>query len=328
VSSRKHRGQAGTNPVISFSMSYNHDALLARGLGFEHLCDLVLRIARPVIRAGAILAFGGDWKQSEHNLTFALLRLISSEQEDNPQTGPDSSHAIGRMINHSAWPHELEITTNIEAQWINCCRLVRTTQDRAGIAAADIVHGAGDPTSDRYRLNRALCASEMRRVATVGTTLVFPDAPAEPIPPIAARIAIGGKLTGYNGFVPGLFEETLLALDANVPTYLLGGFGGTAAILANTVLTGVRPPELSVERLAAETPAVGRLGELVPPGVAGPVELLDRLWAKLQAGCAALQTGLGEEGTRELLCTRDVDRAVALVRSGLQARLGLAALPL
>jgi hypothetical protein len=40
-----------------------------------------------------------------------------------------------------------------------------------------------------------------------------------------------------------------------------------------------------------------------------------------------LRTGLDEPETRELLTTRDVARAVQLVRKGLESQVGLEALP-
>nr|VFK20662.1 MAG: hypothetical protein BECKLPF1236B_GA0070989_12204 [Candidatus Kentron sp. LPFa] len=40
------------------------------------------------------------------------------------------------------------------------------------------------------------------------------------------RIFIGGKRTDFSGDLPGLVEEAILALEADQPIYLAGGFGG------------------------------------------------------------------------------------------------------
>ena len=42
-------------------------------------------------------------------------------------------------------------------------------------------------------------------------------------------IIAGGKTFGYSGIIPGILEEVLLAMEKNIPIYLLGGFGGMAA---------------------------------------------------------------------------------------------------
>lgn len=43
-----------------------------------------------------------------------------------------------------------------------------------------------------------------------------------------ARIVIGGKRAGFQGSMPGIFEEVLFALERRQPLYLAGGFGGAA----------------------------------------------------------------------------------------------------
>ena len=40
------------------------------------------------------------------------------------------------------------------------------------------------------------------------------------------RLLIGGKRTGYQGALPGVLEEALIALTAGQPLFLAGGFGG------------------------------------------------------------------------------------------------------
>jgi hypothetical protein len=52
-----------------------------------------------------------------------------------------------------------------------------------------------------------------------------------------ARVLIGGKRVGFLGEMPGLLEEALLALNAEQPLYLAGGFGGVTL----DILRIVRP---------------------------------------------------------------------------------------
>jgi hypothetical protein len=326
----KYRSRASAQRLIALAISYQRDLLLARGLGLEHLRELMLRIARPMVRQGASLAYGGHWKETEDNFTYDLLRLISAEQEDNSLGGPDTNLVIGRLYNHSAWPSYLEVTPRIEAQWINSCRVVRITQEMAGIAAADIVPDSEVPTrSDRVIFNSALTLSAMRRLAMTTMTIAVPELPTpEIVPEIAARVMLGGKVNGYSGFMPGLFEEALASLERTSPLYVLGGFGGAAEAIACALLDppGTRRDVFTVEWHRANNPAFAKLQDLaakfgMPAGVPGAQELFDKLFARIDAAKAnlpgLLKTGLSDAETRELLQTRDMRRAVQLVRQGL-----------
>src|SRR5262245_49999726 len=114
-------------------MSSQPEHLLARGFGFQHLCELMLSLAGPMVRNGAGIAYGGHWKRTDDNFTYELLQLISSEQEDisaaeqedSGTGGGDSRKTINRLVNHSAWPEYLDVTPKMEAQWILSCRIVR-----------------------------------------------------------------------------------------------------------------------------------------------------------------------------------------------------------
>src|SRR5215470_1615732 len=128
-----YRSNVMHRSVVGFSVSYEPRNLLERGLGFEHLRELLLRLARPLLRYSASLAYGGNWEDTPENFTYILLRLISAEQEDSSFGGPDTDQSVGLLYNHSAWPHYLKITRRTEAQWIDACRIVRVTQEDANI---------------------------------------------------------------------------------------------------------------------------------------------------------------------------------------------------
>jgi len=334
----KYRSNAIANRLIGLSVSYQRDHLLARGLGLEHLRELLVRLARPLLRQGASLAYGGHWKETEDNFTFDLLRLISAEQEDNSFGGPDTNLPIGRLYNHSPWPGYLDITPRIEAQWINCCRIVRITQQRAGIAAADVVADSeARAGADRAIFNAAVTLSAMRRLAMDGMMIDIPDVPSpETVPPIVARVLLGGKVEGFSGFLPGLFEEALVTFERRIPLYLLGGFGGAAEVLAQALLgpAASRPDALTAAWLTARTPNVARLlapDFQRPAGIRTTADALNTLAQCIETArpnlAGALNTGLDEPETRELLATRDMGRAVQLVLKGLDAKLCLQSLP-
>lgn len=337
----KYRSRAIADNVIAFSVSHQRTNLLARGLGYEHLRDLVIRLARPLLRQGAGLAYGGNWKEADDNLTMEFLRLIAAEQEDNSLGGPDSSFQIGRLYNHLAWPHYLDITPKIEAQWINYCRIVRITQQVAGIAPEDQV-ADGDAGDERARtlFNKALTLSAMRRLMMQEMFIDIPDVPhPERIPPVVARIMLGGQTEQYSGFMPGVFEEALVTLESGHPLYILGGFGGASEALADALLDdtgGALPETLTLAWHQRQNPNFARVLEAtlaykIPGQLRAPEQLFDALTAfVLQARAdlpATLKTGLSDAETRELLRTRNVANAVRLVRTGLINQKKLPTLP-
>lgn len=49
------------------------------------------------------------------------------------------------------------------------------------------------------------------------------------------RLVLGGQRTGYQGHMPGVIEETILAIRAQQPVFVAGGFGGAAGDIARVL---------------------------------------------------------------------------------------------
>ncbi|HEX2826294.1 MAG TPA: TIR domain-containing protein [Burkholderiales bacterium] len=314
-----------TTEVIGLSVSYQREHLLPRGFGVDHLRELLTRLGRELLRRSATLAYAGNWEERDDNFTLELLRLIASEQEDGSAAG-GTPREVSRLYNHSSWPNYLKITPHIEAEWINACRTVRVTQAMAGIAAGRAVaDGKAFHRTDRATLNTAIAVSAMRRISMAG--IPAGAAPHEQdVPPIAARVLLGGKVSGFSGFLPGLFEEALVTLDADRPLYILGGFGGAAEVLAQAFTSAKLPAELSAAELKRATPQVAKLEELAY-GAAVPEEmqtghaiaaLVEHVTKSRDGLAATLKTGLTDAETGELMTTFDMDRAIGLVLKGLE----------
>jgi hypothetical protein len=179
----------------------------------------------------------------------------------------------------------------------------------------------------------------MRRLMMDGSTIPIPDtAAAERIPPVDARILLGGGIEKYSGFVPGIFEEALVTFERQRPIFLLGGFGGAAEILADAMLdTGdARPPHLTIDWHLKHNQRLSELLEsrqlfVSPEKFRSTEPALDAVFEFVKAArqdlSGTLRTGLSHEDTRELLQTRDIATADRLVRKGLQSKLGLELLP-
>ncbi|MBS0545705.1 MAG: hypothetical protein JSR40_18440 [Proteobacteria bacterium] len=344
IKAARYRSRDSAHRLIALSLSYERAPLLARGFGLEHLRELLVLLARPLLRQGASLAYGGRLQERNDNFTFDLLRLVSAEQDEAAEReksgDADDVLPIGRLFNYSAWPHYLRITPALEARWINSCRIIRIDQAMAGIAPDQCIpDGDFDPDRDvahaprRVPLNSAICLSAMRRMAMDGLALTSPDvARTESVPPVSVRIVLGGRMSGFSGFLPGIFEEVLLTLERGIPLYLLGGFGGAAEVVARALLAppGTPLPEtLHAGWQFKNAPALEALRRMqgmqpLPYGALDTETGLARLGTAIENARGrlpqALATGLDDIETRELMETRDMRLAAALVHKGLEKK--------
>ena len=110
------------------------------------------------------------------------------------------------------------------------------------------------PLEDLARIDARLGTSgALKLVSETGQARTVPDLRNEPAKPVApeagaltamrrlvsestdARIAVGGKLSGYGGSEPGVVEEARLTLEASRALYVAGGYGGAAAAIARVL---------------------------------------------------------------------------------------------
>lgn len=328
----RYRSKQPQRKVIAFSIAWSRGNSLARGVGLEHLKELLLRMARPVLRNGNSIAFSGHLKETEDNFTFELLRLISAEQEDS-MFATTTVAPSGILYNHLAWPQDWDLTPAVEARWINCCRSVRITQEMAGIAPGWIWEKEKHKDDLMHkRFNTAVALSAMRRLSMAPVHQSIPGLPArtDVIPGADARIVLGGRDFGYSGFLPGIFEEALISLERKSPLFLLGGFGGASEVLAQIILykDAEALQKLDFNWQVKQTPALADLLEharknkrSLPAGIPSPraaLSKLKQLLIKAHASPAkVLNTGLDDDDTRTLMRTADVHTAVRLVKKGL-----------
>ena len=95
----------------------------------------------------------------------------------------------------------------------------------------------------------------------------------------------------FKGAMPGLAEEALLSLEARQPLYVMGGFGGCARDIAETI-------------------------GLVDPWAGSRADWPGRARFKPYSN-RDLNNGLGEDENAVLAKTPHVDQAVALIIRGL-----------
>ena len=185
--------------AIAVSISDSPD-LAYLGLGERHLRDIMVEIARHLMSAGATLVYGGDLRQ--HGYTELLFEVAARYHK-----GVDSRPAFTNVL---PWPVHIGIAPDELAQRIRdlgeYAELVRLGPDGSELPK-DAERERVQPRDDEW--TPALTA--MRHRVTEETQ---------------ARIVLGGAVEKYRGRMPGIAEETLIAINAGQPVYLIGGFGG------------------------------------------------------------------------------------------------------
>lgn len=122
----------------------------------------------------------------------------------------------------------------------------------------------------------------------------------------AGRILIGGKREGFQGAMPGVLEEAILAVEARQPIYIAGGFGGVAWDMASAVGFG---PSGLLPFLASLTP-----DKRLVTGLEALKKALD------DTSAASLDNGLSKDENGQLATAYRPSEVAALVSLGLARR--------
>lgn len=254
---------------IAISASNSPD-MPALGLSEEHLRDAMTEVARHLLALGASLCYGGDLRAG--GFSDLLFELVQRHRRD----AVDGDARTG-IVNFLAWPVHLQMSfEDIEARSI----------DLAGIADLVCLDEAGAPLS---LANRQLMRSRAPSDAEWATGLTSMRKTVHAA--TQARIVFGGEVEGYRGSMPGIAEEALLSLQAGTPLYLVGGFGGCARDIAETLT------------------------------LAEPWAPLNRAWPGRaffdQLTPSLLSNGLTMQENQVLARTPHVDQAIILILKGL-----------
>ena len=199
-------------PTAAISISESPD-MPALGLSDGHLQDARAAIALHLLASGTSLAYGGDLRA--HGFTELLFELV-----ERYQGHPRHSGRIG-ATDYLAWPVHIRMTADELAEFSagheKAARLVFLARNGARLEREKRpALAAHEPDDTEWAEGLTAMRSVMRKETQ-------------------ARIVLGGRVAGYKGRMPGIAEETLLSLRARQPVFLLGGFGGCARGIAETI---------------------------------------------------------------------------------------------
>ncbi len=200
--------------VTAVGVSVSDSPDLSRlGLSSGHLHDATARIAWQLLASGRSLAFGGDLRK--HGFAELLAELVPRYRNH-----PRHSETIV-VTDYLAWPVHIRMTPNeiaaFSAEHESCARVLFLALDGTRIAPGERLKlRTREPNDEEWTEGLTAMRTVMRRETR-------------------ARIVLGGRVEGYRGAMPGIAEEVCLSLAIGQPVFLIGGFGGCARDIAETV---------------------------------------------------------------------------------------------
>lgn len=254
--------------VIAISTSNSPD-MGYLGLSDEHLRDAMGELARHLLALGARLSYGGDLRVG--GFSELLFELVQRHGRDVDEDSPAG------ITNFLAWPVHLRMPF---------AEINKAVADLQGTAELICLDENGGRLS--LQLRQQLQQREPAVVEwTEGLTAMRRAIQAES----HARIVLGGRVDNFKGLMPGIAEESFLSLDSGAPLFVLGGFGGCARDIAESL------------------------------GIANPWASLNRAWPGRDSfsrfGPSSLRNGLTEAENRTLAMTPHIDQAIILILKGL-----------
>lgn len=264
---------------VRVGVSVSESADLARlGLMEAHFRLALGEIARSILVLGGSLGYGGHLQPDGYTV-FLASELRRCSRRDRPLT------------NCLAWPEHRRTPLSRIDEWKEELGLFGTVVclDPSGEKIDPSVGRSEDPVPET---NPSIVKQSMTSLRTFMTNIT------------QGRVLIGGKRLNFQGWIPGLVEEALIAIRANHPLFLAGGFGGVTWDMVRVLA----PEDAEWMPAYTESPA---LDARCTEGLALFGDLLNgKRWS-------CLANGLSEEENRRLAKTHRPGEIAALVSLGL-----------
>lgn len=181
-------------------------------LGFSetHQKDITIELTRYLLVNGAHLIYGGDLREGGYTFAFSELSFQYRQKEEH-----DKMH----YTNYFGWPIYTKLQNSDEADF---------KKNRVDIVKVEPPKDAPKGLKNEFvppdtLENKVLWAKSMSIMRS------------EMIKKTQGRIFIGGRLSTYKGFYPGIIEEAYLTLKDKQPMFLIGAFGGATNLIIRAV---------------------------------------------------------------------------------------------
>ena len=183
------------------------------------LRDMVVEISRYILNAGGKIIYGGSGSRDGYVNLFSQISekygkiKIESEGKDLPE---DEAY----IYNYYAWPY-MNVLSYDDMAYLKHCHLCAQQIYPDGISEEQkrLIPSTQD---EEGKMQIISSLSHMRDVRCREAR---------------AFIIVGGKTKGSLTPIPGILEEYIKARATKKPIYLLGGFGGEAALISKSVIS-------------------------------------------------------------------------------------------
>lgn len=279
----------GKNVAISISESPDSDIL---GIGKAMFEDLSVELARHLLISGAHLVYGGDLRPGGFTELFKDLAYQYGIYEKDKTLK-------NYFTNYLAWPIYIGMTPATQAEYKSC--RVQCQKATIPVTIPTDLHGLMVPPTtvdNLYYWAESLKAMRQEMEANID-----------------ARIILGGRVTGFKGYMPGLYEEAINAANAKHPIYLLGGFGGAALRLIKLI-----KGETTSEKLFEECCSNRSYQEFVSFLDEEKGEMNFKALDIFVNNMEVLNNGLSDDENERLFVTTNVTEIIALVLKGLRSQ--------
>ena len=276
---------------IAISISESPDAY-SLGIGKAMFEDLSVELARHLLITGAHLVYGGDLRPGGFTELFKDLTYQYGICEKDKTLK-------NYFTNYLAWPIYIDMSPTIQAEY-KSCRVICQKATIPNSIPADLHDIMVSPSSvdNLYYWAESLRAMRQEMEANID-----------------ARIILGGRVTGFNGYLPGLYEEAINAANAKHPIYLLGGFGGAALRLIKLI-----KGETTSEKLFEECCSNRSYQEFVSYLDKEKEEMNFKDLDIYVNNMGVLNNGLSDDENERLFVTTNVTEIIALVLKGLSSQ--------
>ena len=183
------------------------------------LRDMVVEISRYILNAGGKIIYGGSGSRDGYVNLFSQISekygkiKIESEGKDLPE---DEAY----IYNYYAWPY-MNVLSDDDMAYLKHCHLCAQQIYPDGISEEQkrLIPSTQD---EEGKMQIISSLSHMRDVRCREAR---------------AFIIVGGKTKGSLTPISGILEEYIKARATKKPIYLLGGFGGEAALISKSVIS-------------------------------------------------------------------------------------------
>lgn len=276
----------GKSVAISISESPDSSTL---GIGKAMFEDLSVELARHFLISGAHLVYGGDLRPGGFTELFKDLAYQYGIYEKDKTLK-------NYFTNYLAWPIYIGMSPSTQAEY-KSCRVLCQKSTIPDTIPTDLHSQMVPPSTveNLYYWAESLKAMRLEMESNID-----------------ARIILGGRVAGFKGYMPGLYEEAIIAANCKHPIFLLGGFGGAASRLIK-LLKG----ETTSEKLFEECCSHHLYQEFVSYLDKEKAEMNFKALDVFSNNMDVLKNGLSKEENEQLFVTTNVTEIIALVLKGL-----------